>query len=245
MTDRRQILGLALALGALSPAQAEKARKLRIVTSHLPPLVYEAGPRPGALLEIVKELCRIAEVEPDIGFFPWPRAFFMASKLPATAIFPLTRNAERESRFRWLAPLYDEHYVFLAPRGGNFDVEQPSRMRGRKISLLRGAVQVAILRELGYENLVEASSIDEVHRFLVSGIADAAFGERNIIRASLKQRRSAADFVTGAPIRSLTAWLAGSPDMTEAEAERFGGALKVLKSQGRLQRIFRRYDLEN
>ncbi|UGQ46417.1 substrate-binding periplasmic protein [Massilia endophytica] len=245
MTDRRQILGLALALGALPPGHAEAARKLRIVTSHLPPLVYEKGQRQGALVEIVRELCRIAEVEPDIGFFPWPRALFMASKLPATAIFPLTRNVEREGRFRWLAPLYDEHYVFLAPRGGSFDTGQPSRMRGRKISLLRGAVQAAILRELGYENLVEASTIDEVHRFLVSGIADAAFGERNIIGASLKQRGAAGDFAVSAPIRSLTAWLAGSPDMPESEAERFSHALSMLKSQGRLQKIYRRYDLEN
>ena len=31
--------------------------------------------------------------------------------------------------------------------------------------------QAAVLRELGYTNLVESASIDEVHRFLLTGIA--------------------------------------------------------------------------
>lgn len=243
---RREVLGLLLAgAGAplALPASAEDG-KLRIVTSHLPPLVLEnGGERPGALQELVAELCRRLRVAPATEFVPWPRALFLATKMSATTIFPLTRIADREQQFRWLAPLYDEHYVFVAPRGKRFDVRRPLEMKDRRVTLLRGAAQGAILRELGYRNLVEARSIDEVHRFLKGGMADASFGERNIIRTSLKSRAAQAEFELSAPVRSTTAWLAGSLDYTEDDAQPFQRAMAEMRADGTYRRILAKYGL--
>ena len=245
MTNRRQVLGLAAALGMAPLAQAEAARRLNIVTSHLPPLVMENGTQPGALMELVQLLCERLQTETEIDFVPWQRAIFLASKMPATAIFPLTRNAEREKHFRWLAPLYEEHYVFLARHGADFDLKRPKEMRSKRIALLRGAGQAAIMRELGYTNLVESTSIDEVHRFLLGGMADAAFGERNIIRASLRSRGEVKDFQQSAPVRTTTAWLAGSLDFTKKEAERYQRAMAGMQADGSVARILKRYGLED
>ncbi|UUZ53878.1 hypothetical protein LP419_35705 [Massilia sp. H-1] len=47
-----------MALGGWPLAQAAVAPRLRVVTAHLPPLVVEnGGKRPGALHEVVVELC--------------------------------------------------------------------------------------------------------------------------------------------------------------------------------------------
>jgi hypothetical protein len=70
---RRTLFNLALALGC-APASvlAAGSRQLRVVTAHLPPLVLEnGGDRPGALYELLMELCKRMKLEPKVEFFPW------------------------------------------------------------------------------------------------------------------------------------------------------------------------------
>ncbi|WP_229208118.1 ABC transporter substrate-binding protein [Duganella sp. Root198D2] len=221
-------------------ALAGVARKMQLVTSHLPSLVHESG-QPGGLQEIVAELCQRAGVRPATQFVPWRRAQFLATTMPATAIYPLTRLPEREAQYRWLVPLFEENYVLLAVRGKLLPLEQ---MKEKRIALLRGAAQAAILKEQGFTRLVEASSIDEVHRFLLGGMADAAFGERRIISASLKgQGASESGFETSAPVGTSTAWLAGSLDFDATDVGLFQRALESMQADGTLRRILARHKL--
>jgi len=247
LLNRRELLAFVLgALGA-GRALAETAplpASLRIVTAHLPPLVMApGGAQAGALGELVDALCYRLDVKPELAFMPWRRALYLATTMQHTAIFPLTRLADREAQFRWLAPLYEENYIFMAQQGRDFDVRHPREMTGKRIALLRGAAQSAILGELGFRRLVEAASIDEVHRFLLAGMADAAFGERAIIRSSLRMRGQEKDFRLGEPVRTTSAWLAGSLDISELEAKRFGDAMAALLADGTQARIFRQYGL--
>lgn len=245
---RREMLALGLgvvagsAVGAVAPQPA--LAPLRLVSAHLPPLVMAPGDlRPGALRELVDGVCQRLHVAPDVAFMPWRRALFLATTMARTAIFPLTRLAEREAQFRWLAPLYEENYIFMARQDSGFDVQRPLEMRGKRIALLRGAAQSAILGELGFRRLVEASSIDEVHRFLLAGMADAVFGERAIIHSSLLMRGEEKAFALGAPVRTTSAWLAGSLDISEAEAQRYRTAMAELVDDGTKANIFRQYGL--
>jgi ABC-type amino acid transport substrate-binding protein len=241
MIPRRSFVaagGLFLASPTL--ALAGVARKMRLVTSHLPSLVHETG-RPGALQELVSELCKRAGVKPATQFVPWPRAQFLAATLPATAIYPLTRLAEREAKYRWLVPLYEENYVLLALQG---KLSPLAEMKSKRIALLRGAAQGALLKEQGFTRFVEASSIDEVHRFLLGGMADAAFGERRIIAASLKgQGASEGDFEVSAPLSTTTAWLAGSLDFDQEDAALFQRALETMATDGTQRRILAKHKL--
>lgn len=243
-STRRQLLGAAIVLGLAPGMGRAAAPPLRVVTTDVPPLVVErGGARPGALHEIVTELCRRLGRSPQLQFFPWKRAIFLATHLPQTTIFPLTRLSERERQFRWLAQLYEEQYTFLAPRGRGFDVRNYEQMRDRRITLLRGSSLQEVLRELGFRHIVEANSVDEVHRFLVEAMADAAFGELAIIRASLATRRATHDFDVGAPVRRTAAWLAGSLDFTASDAARFQAAMKTIVDDGTHGKILERYQL--
>jgi ABC-type amino acid transport substrate-binding protein len=238
------MLATLAALTQSPPAQAGVAGRMRIVTAHLPPLVLEhGGERPGALYELVQELCRRLQLNPATDFVPWPRALFLAGTQPATAIFPLTRQSDREARFRWLAPLYEEHYIFMALRQSRFDIGQPMAMQNRRIALICGAAQGAVLKQLGFRRLIEANSVEEVHRFLLGGMADAAFGERNIIHASLRSRGAEQDFLLSAPVHSTTAWLAGSLDFSEDDARPFSEAMAAMQADGTAHRILARYGL--
>jgi polar amino acid transport system substrate-binding protein len=240
---RRQLLGAAV-LGTLpSLAAGAHGGILRIVTSELPPLAMEQGERPGALRELVNELCRRLRLVPEISFVPWKRAQFMTTHMNATAIFPLTRLPEREAQFRWLAPLYEERYAFLAPRGRGFDVRRPQLMKAKRITMIRGSGLIAVLREMGYRNVIEARSVDEVHRFLQSAIADASFGETAIIRNSLRTRGQESDFDVGEPVSRTVAWLAGSLDFSAADAALYQKTMREMTADGSATRILKSYGL--
>lgn len=242
--ERRHILqlGAAFALPAL-PRVAQAVPPFSVVTAHLPPLVMEHGPRHGALRELVEELFRRMKVAPRLDFRPWPRAQLMATTRRATAIFPLSRIPTREVQYRWLAPLYEENYIFLAPRTSRFDIAHPGEMKHMRIALIRGAAQAAMLRDLGYITLVEGGSVDDVHRYMLGGMADAAFGERGIIANALRTRKAEKDFHTSEPVRSSTAWLAGSLDFTEDDIQRFTAAMQDIVSDGTSRRILASYQL--
>ena len=239
---RRQLLGAA-ALCASLPSLAVPARRksLRIVTSELPPLAMENSTRPGALLEMVNELCRRLRLKPEVSFVPWKRALYLTNGTRATTIFPLTRLPEREAQFRWLTQLYEEQYTFLAPRGRLFDVRHPQFMKDKRITLLRGSSLISVLREMGYRNIVEARSIEELHRFLVKDMADATFAETSVIRDLVRKHRSEDDFDVGEPVRKTPAWLAGSLDFTDADSALFQHAMKEMTADGTATRILKSY----
>ncbi len=243
--QRRKLLEATILLGGLPLlARAAAAPPLRVVTSHLPPLVNEPGGQsPGALHEIVLELCKRVQLTPAVEFVPWKRAVYLTESRARTTIFPLTRTPEREGKFRWLVALYEENYVFQAPRGRAFDVERPANMKDMRIALIRGSSLKAVLVQMGYKHIVEARSVDEVHRFLVAGIADAAYGERSIVRNSLRTRVAEADFDYSAPISRSAAWLAGSRDVPQAHAARFQRAMQDMKADGSYFVILKRYQL--
>ncbi|MFL6710377.1 MAG: ABC transporter substrate-binding protein, partial [Massilia sp.] len=66
---------------------------------------------------------------------------------------------------------------------------------------------------------------------------------RAIIRSSLRMRGQEKDFRLGEPVRTTSAWLAGSLDISELEARRFGEAMAALLADGTQARIFRQYGL--
>lgn len=232
----------ALLGGMALPAAAAGAEPVRINTSELPPYVSASPEAPGALLEIVNELRRRTGIASTVEFFPWRRALHLSANAPRTAIFPLTRTPEREHQYRWLARLYHENFVFMAPRHSPFDVQHPLRHKNLKIGILRGSALAFTLKELGYTHLVEGNSVDECFRYLKGGIVDAVFGDRAIVRTTLKGHGES-EFLISEPLRTPTTWLGGSLDFTDAEIALFQKAMREMVADGSYAQILKKYDL--
>jgi ABC-type amino acid transport substrate-binding protein len=238
----RRIL-LFVVLAALLPVRTHAAPPLRIATSHLPPLSIEDSPqRPGALVEVVRELTRRAGVKARVDFVPWQRAVFMSTHFPQTAIFPLTRTPEREAQYRWLVQLYHEQFSFVALRGRQ-PLGQVEALRGKRVAILRGSAQVAWLRQAGYTHVIETASVEEGLRFVQRGIADVLFGDHDITLGALRETELESRVEESAPLRTTTTWLGGSLDLPAADAARLQQAMKSMLDDGSYARIMKRYGL--
>lgn len=221
----------------------QAASPVQVLTSEFPPMSSSTG-EPGALHEMVIELSRRTDVPVTVSFVPWRRAVHLSTASSRTAVFPLSRTPVREARYRWLAPLHHENYLFLAPKNSRFNLADPSKSRQRRVGILRGSVMQAYLQAQGYPNIVEASSVAEYLRFLDRGIVDAVFGDRDIIAASLKDRHRER-YAMSKPLQESVTWLGGSLDFTEAEAALFQQAMKEMVKDGTHARILRKYSLKS
>jgi polar amino acid transport system substrate-binding protein len=225
-------------------AACAQADPLQIVTTHLPPMSLEGSPAaPGAMVEVVAEMTRRAELPATIAFLPWPRAIFMAQNMKHIAIFPLTRTPEREKQFRWLVPLFQENYVFIANGGGHFDLQHPEAMKDKRVGVLRGSAMLPELRASGYRHIVETSSVDEGRRFLARGIVDAMVGDRDIVRRSIKGLPEADRFEMSKPVRKTHTWLGAPLDFSDKEAAQLEKAMNSMVEDGSYARILKKYAL--
>lgn len=234
---------LALMLACGTPALAANAA-MRVATTDLPPYAIEGGgERPGAIVELVRELGRRAGMPAMVEFVPWKRAVFMAGSLPRAAVFPLTRSPEREESFRWLVPLFEERFAFIGP-SGRFDPAQPLALRTRPVAVLRGSTHALTLRDKGYTNIIEAASLLEGLRFVRRGIADALYAEVRVADHLYRQQFPGEPFVTSEAVSPPTAsWLGGSPGFTEEEAARLQQALREVVGDGTYAAIMKKYGL--
>lgn len=244
MPQRLHAAILCIAIGAGWPAAAcAGAAPVRVSTSDMPPLAIEAAPAaPGAVHEIVSELMRRSKIAARIDFVPWQRALFLTSASTRSAIFPLTRSAERDAQFRWLVQLYLGSFVFMSLKTTRFDARHRAPDKQQRIGVLRGSLMIKMLKDRGYQAIVEASTVDENVRMLRRGMVDAVAGERAIYHATLK-RLFENSFQTSEPIAVNGMWLAGSPDFSDADAALLQKALKDMVDDGSYARILKKYDI--
>lgn len=216
---------------------------LRVVTSDLPPLAYEhSRSRPGALHELTEELMQRAGYGARIEYVPWKRAVFLTDHLARVAIFPLTRTAEREPKYRWLAQLYREQFVLLAESSAA-DTLNPDLYKTRRIALLRGSAQENDLLRRGYTNVIPTASVAEGLRFLHHGIVDALYGDSSITLAIAHHLYPRQEYAISVPLATTSTWLGGSLDLSNAEAELFSQLIKDMHTDGTYSRILQKYHL--
>jgi polar amino acid transport system substrate-binding protein len=240
----RSLLAGSLLAWTVSWAAAAEPAPFRLVVGELPPFATEKGDAaPGSLVEITLELARRVGEKPTVDFYPWQRALVMTTGMSRMATLPLTRTPEREPRYRWLAQLYRQDFVFVAPHGA-FDLRHPETLKTRRIAVLRGSPHVKVLTEAGYQNVFECATVSECTRMVTSSLADATYGGEVIHRSTVNQAgNKAANFDFSAPFRSGEIWLAGSLDFTDADIAQWEAAMKSMRNDGSCARILRKYSL--
>ncbi|UGQ47083.1 substrate-binding periplasmic protein [Massilia endophytica] len=235
----RLLLACAASLSSLAAAAP-----LRVVTSDIPPLAIANSPaRPGALVDLVREMARRAEVEIQVEYVPWKRALFLVSTVPNTAIFPITRTPEREKVYRWLVPLHYERFVFIAEEGKT-DVRNIAALKNKRIAILRGSVQMENLKRQGFTKLLETTTVQGGVRLVRTGIADAVFGDQDIISGTAHVFFPDMRYAISDPLVTTETWLGGSTDVSDAVASRLQAAMKGIVKDGTYARVLRSYGLK-
>jgi len=233
---------LAAALLCWAP-MAAPTEPLRLVVGEMPPYAMSDDPGgPGALVELTQELGRRVGAPLRVVFYPWTRAL-LAAQQPRTLVLPLTRTAEREPRYRWMARIHQQKYLFVG-RHGDRQLDDPALLRNARVVVVRGTPHQRTLSEAHYAHVAECTTIRECLRMVKKGIADATYGAEDVHRyAARLDGNQESEFAFSPVFRRGEVWLAGSTDISEDEARQWRAALEAARADGALARILRKYGL--
>ncbi len=140
----------ALALLSISPASAQT---IHLKTENYPPfnMSGEGSDIIGISTEIVEQLFKRAGVDYTLELLPWQRAFGMALEEENTAVFSTTRTAERESKFRWVGPIAENNWVFLAKSSRNITVASLEEAKSLRVGGYQGDAVALYLTDQGFD----------------------------------------------------------------------------------------------
>ena len=90
--------------------------------------------------EIITKALEAKKITFKMSWAPWKRAQqeTLANTDKKSFIIPLTRNAERESSYNWVAKIYDADTAFLTLKGTK-KLESMSEAKGKKVGVLAGS----------------------------------------------------------------------------------------------------------
>lgn len=248
--ERRRLLGatrlLTLGMLPLTPAWAsDEGEPLQWLAGDLPPFVWrEQGQAKGYGVELLSALNRKLGRRDALTFYPWARAVEMAGAKQHYGIFPLVRSAEREARFKWLIPLGRVHDAFLTLADASGRSPTLEEIRNTQVGILRGSPTLVQLKSKGFTRIYEATDYQELLRLLSRHLIDYVFASEPMLRSSIEGSPfPASDFRFVRTQTELTAYMAASPTVSDAEAEQWLQAYEALVKEGEVARLRARYKL--
>lgn len=146
-------------LGLLTTWTNLQAQTLHLTTENYPPFNMsvngkDAATEPditGISTDIVRELFRRAGVEYTIRLYPWIRAYKIALETPNHGVYSTTRTEARETLFRWVGPLVETNWVFLAKKARQIKITSLDDARPYRIGGYSGdATALYLEREQGF-----------------------------------------------------------------------------------------------
>lgn len=156
---------------ASSLVRADSHFELKIVTENFPPYNFQLeGRAHGVSSEVVQAMLRHANLETDIQFYPWPRAYRAAQVEPNTLIYSIARIPERETMFEWIgtiAPYQTSFYKLKSNK--DLQINSLEDARAHRIGVSQEDAIKTYLENRGFDKLEEVRADQLVVRMLAYG----------------------------------------------------------------------------
>ncbi|PTT92543.1 hypothetical protein DBR42_01740 [Pelomonas sp. HMWF004] len=245
---RRHLIALSLYGPAASQAQAEHmlqaddpASRLAWVAGDLPPFAWMSpeGPR-GYAHELALLMAQRLGRAQEVAYYPWARAVRLVEHSDRLGVFPLARTPDREARFQWLVPLMTVRYVFLTLVGGApLGLAELRRMR---VGVLRGSPILLNLRKEQFSRVVDGKDYQELLRMLTRRTLQAVYAGAPMLDAAIETYGyDRQQFSIQQPLGEAELYMATSPKLAPAEAERWQQAYRQFDEDGSVKRLRQRY----
>jgi polar amino acid transport system substrate-binding protein len=226
---------------ALAAGVAAHAETLTVLAGPIEPYAIETGSRPGAAVEVVREMAKRAGLEVNFKFEAWARAQQDAREGHDLAIIPLTRTTEREPLYSWIAPILSDPF-YLQTNRKEVDVASVDAAKGLSIGVLRGADGEADLKSAGIAGTSAGVDEDTNAKMLKAGRIDAWYARGMVASATYaKAGGDPKELKRGAEKATAPMYLGGSPGFSPELAAKLAKAFEAMKADGSYDRIVKSY----
>jgi len=228
------------------------AQSIRIVTEDLPPFQVLNPDKSvnGAMVEVIKLLLQEAQLEAKIEVYPWARSYQLALNEPNTIIFSLLRDKLRENKFHWLGHLYSlKTYFAVLESRTDIEINDIGDVKNYRVGVIRKDLAEDYLLAKGFKpdkNLYISSVFGKLWKQLYNGRTDIVMTNNIVWRHELNHSRldpNKLKLIYQIPDFSSELYLAASLSTEQKIIEKFKIAYNKIKSDGRFQKIMKKWQL--
>lgn len=220
------------------PAQAED---LQLYSVEAPPLTSSVPGQYGLVGEVVIRALHAEQLPYQLLTPPWARAQLNVRSGKNQLIMPLSRIAEREAQYTWIAPIYFMQRAFFTLASPPQSMQE-ARDTLNTIGVGLGSAQHALLLAEGFrpEQLRTINIGDSAALMLQKGRLDAWFNgipESHYFWAKISQK----PLQMSPPMAGTDLYLACSLDCDGALVMRLQKRLRLMIESGEVQRMQSKY----
>ena len=233
-----------LALPAWPAPGATRPEDLTYLTEDYPPSNFlDHGQLKGIAVEMLKAIWqRMGVPEQPIQVINWARGFKQTEETPGVVLFAMTRNPEREARFRWVGPIYHSEYVLVGRAGQQFHMTRTQDAARYRVGVLRQDIGHKLLLQAGIPDaqLEKVSHVRQMVQMLDAGRVDLiCLPEETLHEYVLEEKLVAGHFSRAFVVWHSILSYAFNKDTDPKLIERFQTALDQLGPER--DRIIRKY----
>lgn len=233
---------LAMLLAAAATFGANAAPRLSIATELSPPsAMLVDGKLTGFATEKLKIVMQRSGIEASFAYYPWKRAYVMATTQPGTCVYSTTRSPEREKLFKWVGPTHENDWTLFAKAERHLKLDSIDDARGMRIGTYSGDVRSEFLIARGFN--VDAVQNGEVNpRKLWADRIDLWASSLRTGSALAARQGFAGKIVPVLTFKRTQLYLACHPTVPAALIARMNAALADMNRDGTSTAIERQFD---
>lgn len=239
---------LIAAMSVFLTGAAPLGNQLTIYTEHFPPYSFMANETvTGLNTELVRLSCEKVGINCRFLLYPWLRAYEVAQKDPAAAVYSTARHALREPLFKWVGPLaHSQAYLYRLksrPEVNPATLEDAKRF---VVAVARGDVYELYLKSLGFEhgiNLLGLTAKSDAVGLFLQGKVDLLIGSELVVPIWLEKYNvtpQSIEPVLDLPIAGAN-YLALNLAVPNETVQKLQLALDELRANGEFQRLMTQY----
>lgn len=204
------------------------------------------GKDSGIMVDILNEATKNGA--PKFKFrlgMPWARAQIEVLKPSAelVAIIPLTRNPEREGRFKWIAELVPNE-VRIVSYGRPAPIKSLDEAKHLSVGLILGHAAIPLLKQSGFTHIDHAKNAESNERQLFAKRIDALVDSRLVYRYLWKKiGQDTKDLQEGPVVGEVAGiYIAGQPNFPDDVAKSIAAAMEKMRRSGKLKEILNKWE---
>ena len=218
--------------------------KLTVVTEDFPPYNYLVKKQPSGLaVEVLQAVLAELQLQPEIQFLPWARAYRKALTQPNVLIFSIARIPEREAQFHWIGEVAPYRTALYKLARNPIRIKSLEEAKQYDVGVSQEDVIYTFLKSEGFTRLdVIGSDLLNIRKLKYKRVPLIAYDEA-AFNFAMKTDRNPDTFERVLNIEPLSGslFMALSLDSDPELIAGFTAALAKIKAEGRYEKIFERY----
>lgn len=177
-------------IGSVFATLASDFTDLRFITVDEPPANYlsQNGVVSGYTVDIVNHLQAQLGFVTDIEVMPESRAMHTLEQDYGVVMFSISRTAEREHKYHWLAHVISKRWAFYSRHDSKLTITSlEDLLDSNTVGVIRGDIRQSWLKEKNARYLVELSEYDRAIEMLLGERIDLLFYESFGIFSTLQK----------------------------------------------------------